>query len=75
MKINIQLNPKLVVSIVYVVAMFMAAMDGTIVNVALPTISNEFQVSPSATSGINVGYLISIAVFLPMAGWLGHVRS
>jgi EmrB/QacA subfamily drug resistance transporter len=68
---RIQLNPKLVVSIVYVTAMFMAAMDGTIVNVALPTIGNEFQIPPAATSGINVGYLVSIAVFLPMAGWLG----
>ena len=68
---RIQLNPRLVVSIVYVTAMFMAAMDGTIVNVALPAISNEFQIPPTATSGINVGYLVSIAVFLPMAGWLG----
>ncbi|HWQ42484.1 MAG TPA: MDR family MFS transporter [Desulfosporosinus sp.] len=68
---GIQLNPKLVVSIVYVVAMFMAALDGTIVNVALPTISHQFQIPPSATNGINVGYLVSIAVFLPMAGWLG----
>ncbi|MDS0527393.1 multidrug efflux MFS transporter [Clostridium sp. SHJSY1] len=66
-----QLNPKLVVSIVYVTAMFMAAMDGTIVNVALATMSKEFQVPPAATSGINVGYLVSVAVFLPMAGWLG----
>lgn len=68
---RLKLNPKLVVCIVYVTAMFMAAMDGTIVNVALPTIGNEFQIAPSATSGINVGYLVSIAVFLPMAGWLG----
>jgi EmrB/QacA subfamily drug resistance transporter len=68
---SIKLNPKIVVSIVYVTAMFMAAMDGTIVNVALPTISNQFNIPPSATSGINVGYLVSIAVFLPMAGWLG----
>ena len=68
---RIQLNPKLVVSIVYVTAMFMAAMDGTIVNVALPAISHEFHILPQATSGINVGYLVSIAVFLPMAGWLG----
>lgn len=49
----------------------MAAMDGTIVNVALPTISKEFQISPSSTGGINVGYLVSLAVFLPIAGWLG----
>jgi hypothetical protein len=33
------MSPKVVVSVVYVVAMFMAIMDTTIVNVALPTIS------------------------------------
>lgn len=65
------LSPKLVVSIVYVTAMFMAALDGTIVNVALADLSHEFQIPPAATSGINVGYLVSITVFLPMAGWLG----
>ncbi|WP_285769428.1 DHA2 family efflux MFS transporter permease subunit [Peribacillus sp. SI8-4] len=68
---RIQLDPKLVVSIVYVIAMFMVSMDGTIVNVILPTISQEFNIDPSSTSGINVGYLVSLAVFLPVAGWLG----
>ncbi|AOH52971.1 MFS transporter [Peribacillus muralis] len=66
-----QLDPKLVVSIVYVIAMFMVSMDGTIVNVILPTISKEFNIEPSSTSGINIGYLVSLAVFLPVAGWLG----
>ncbi len=64
-------GPKIVVSIVYVIAMFMVSMDGTIVNVILPTISSEFNLDPSSASGINVGYLVSLAVFLPVAGWLG----
>lgn len=68
---RVQLNPKLVVSMIYVTAMFMAALDGTIVNVALPAIANELQILPSATGGINIGYLVSIAVVLPIAGWLG----
>ncbi|MGE7879683.1 MDR family MFS transporter [Peribacillus muralis] len=51
--------------------MFMVSMDGTIVNVILPTISKEFNIEPSSTSGINIGYLVSLAVFLPVAGWLG----
>ncbi|WP_458353655.1 DHA2 family efflux MFS transporter permease subunit [Peribacillus frigoritolerans] len=71
MKSKIQLDPKIVVCIVYVIAMFMVSMDGTIVNVILPTISNEFNLDPSSTSGINIGYLVSLAVFLPVAGWLG----
>lgn len=71
MKLRIHQNPKLVVCMVYVMAMFMVSMDGTIVNVILPAIGQEFNVAPSATSGINVGYLVSIAVFLPISGWLG----
>ena len=49
----------------------MAAMDATIVNVALQTISKELQVPPSAMGTVNVGYLVSLAVFLPISGWLG----
>ena len=50
--------------------MFMAAMDATIVNVALQTISRELQVPASAMGTVNVGYLVSLAVFLPISGWL-----
>ncbi|MBJ8106156.1 MULTISPECIES: MDR family MFS transporter [Bacillus cereus group] len=66
-----KINPKVVVSIVYITAMFMAAMDATIVNVALQTISKELQVPASAMGTVNVGYLVSLAVFLPISGWLG----
>jgi len=65
------LSPKKIVPIVYVIAMFMAAMDATIVNVALRTISGEMQVTPSAASVVNVGYLLSLSVLLPVSGWLG----
>lgn len=68
---KIRLDPKAAVAIVYITAMFMTVMDGTIVNVALPAISHEFRIPPQAASGVNVGYLVSIAVFLPLAGWLG----
>ena len=64
------MDPKIVVSIVYVIAMFMVSMDGTIVNVILPTISSEFNLDPSSASGINVGYLVSLAVFLS-GSWVG----
>ena len=43
------------VSIVYITAMFMAAMDATIVNVALQTISKELQVPPSAMGQLMLG--------------------
>lgn len=64
-------NQRTVVSIVYVTAMFMAAMDASVINMALPAIMNEFQTLPSAAGTVNIGYLVSLAVFLPAAGWFG----
>lgn len=64
-------NGKITVSIVYVAAMFIAAMDASIVNVALRTISNDLHVSPGAIGVINIGYMVSLAMVLPIAGWLG----
>ncbi len=42
----IQLNQKIAVSVVFVAAMFMAIMDITIVNVALPSIGRDFHETP-----------------------------
>ncbi|MFI0464036.1 MDR family MFS transporter [Saccharopolyspora sp. 5N102] len=64
-------RPQVAVCICYVAAMFMNGMDATIVNVALPAIGAEFAVPPSATSAINVGYLVSLAACIPVSGWLG----
>ncbi|WP_029535362.1 MDR family MFS transporter [Saccharopolyspora spinosa] len=64
-------RPQVAVCVCYVAAMFMNGMDATIVNVALPAIGAEFAVPPSATSAVNVGYLVSLAVCIPVSGWLG----
>jgi len=64
-------SPRVTVSVVYVIAMFMAIMDSTIVNVALPTISRDLSVPLDRVDGVVVGYLVSLAVFIPASGWLG----
>jgi len=66
-----QISPKVTVSVVYVVAMFMTIMDTTIVNVALPTISRELLVPLNRVDGVSIGFLVSLAVFIPASGWLG----
>lgn len=66
-----RVSPQVAVCVCYVAAMFMNGMDATIVNVALPAIAAEFGVPPSATSAVNVGYLVSLAVCIPVSGWLG----
>ena len=45
--------------------------DTTIVNVALPAIGRSFSVPPTTVDGISVGYLVSLALFMPASDWLG----
>jgi EmrB/QacA subfamily drug resistance transporter len=64
-------SEKVAVSVVFTAAVFMSALDTTIVNVALPTIGRNFAVAPTAVDGISVSYLVSLALFMPASGWLG----
>ena len=64
-------SPRVAVFLVFVGSLFMSIMDGTIVNVALPTISRDFGVGVAATDVIVVAYLVSMAVTIPVAGWVG----
>jgi EmrB/QacA subfamily drug resistance transporter len=62
---------KWVVAVVFVAAFFMDILDTTIVNVALPTLGREFHVGTSSIEWIVVGYLLSLAVWIPASGWIG----
>jgi EmrB/QacA subfamily drug resistance transporter len=57
--------------VVYVMAVFMTVIDGTMVNVALPTLADEFGVASTDIEWIAVGYLLSFAAIIPASGWLG----
>lgn len=59
------------VLITYIAALFMTIMDGTMVNVALPTMSEQFGVAPADAEFVAVGYLLAVAGIIPAAGWLG----
>lgn len=62
---------KRVVAVAFVVSVFMDVLDITIVNVALPTISRKFGSSDTALEWVVTGYLLSLATWIPAAGWLG----
>ncbi|MDQ1695979.1 MAG: hypothetical protein QOJ03_1332, partial [Frankiaceae bacterium] len=66
-----RISPKVSVSVVYVLAMFMTIMDSTIVNVALPQLGRDFGVPAADVDTVIVGFLVSLAVFIPASGWLG----
>ncbi len=66
-----RVNQKVAVAIVYICAMLMNTLDSTVVTVALPTLGREFGVEAAEIEAIIVGYLVSLAVFIPASGWLG----
>ena len=62
---------KYVVAIIFVLGLFMEIMDTTIVNVAIPTLAREFGVTGTGIEWVVLGYLLSIAVWIPSSGWIG----
>jgi EmrB/QacA subfamily drug resistance transporter len=69
--VKARLSPKLVVGAVYVASMFLNIMDATVVNVALPTLSRYFAVPVASVSGVVTAYLVTLAVAMPVSGWVG----
>jgi EmrB/QacA subfamily drug resistance transporter len=49
---------------------FMTQLDSTVVNVAIPAIRQQFQSAITAAQWIIGGYLLALALMLPLNGWL-----
>lgn len=59
------------VAAVFMTAVFMQLMDTTIINVALPTLADEFQVDATAMDWTVLAFTLALAVMTPAAGWFG----
>jgi EmrB/QacA subfamily drug resistance transporter len=70
---RLKIDPKISVCIVFVASMFMSIMDTTIVNVALPALAKQFEVASTSIDAVVVGYIVSLAVVIPVSGWLGDL--
>jgi EmrB/QacA subfamily drug resistance transporter len=62
---------KWIVAVVFVAGTFMDILDTTSVNVALPTLGREFGASIADIEWVVLGYLLSLAVWIPASGWIG----
>ncbi|WP_174802876.1 DHA2 family efflux MFS transporter permease subunit [Martelella limonii] len=51
---------------------FMAMLDSTIANLALEAIRSDLAAPLSSVQWVATGYLIALAVSLPLTGWLGR---
>ena len=57
--------------VVLVVGMFMSVLDVSIVNVAIPTIQNEFGATTDDVQWVITGYTLALGVVVPATAWLG----
>ena len=66
------INPKMLKFLPWLGAMaiFMQALDGTILNTSLPTIAKELGKSPLEIQSIIVSYTLTVALLIPLSGWL-----
>lgn len=51
-------------------ALFMEQLDATIVNTAIPSIAATLQVTPLSLKSVVTSYIISLAVGIPVSGWM-----
>ncbi|HLZ92863.1 MAG TPA: DHA2 family efflux MFS transporter permease subunit [Candidatus Acidoferrum sp.] len=52
------------------VAFFMESLDTTILNTAVPAISEALRVTPLSMKSVLASYTLSLAVFIPISGWM-----
>ncbi len=63
-------NPWLI-ALAVMLAPFMEVLDTSVANVALPHIGGNLSATPEEATWVLTSYLVSNAIVLPMAGWLG----
>src|SRR3984957_19661896 len=52
------------------VAFFMESLDTTILNTAVPAIARALNVTPLSMKAVLSSYTLSLAVFIPISGWM-----
>jgi EmrB/QacA subfamily drug resistance transporter len=57
--------------LVALIGAFMSILDTSIVNVAVPTIMNVFNVGTSEVQWVSTIYMLALGVVVPFSGWLG----
>lgn len=64
------MSQQIKIALVMAMSLFMEILDGTIVTTALPKMATTFSTSMSQISLLISAYLVTVAIFIPMSGWL-----
>jgi EmrB/QacA subfamily drug resistance transporter len=70
MKISRLIDKSMMVPLIVACALFMQNLDTSIINTALPSIADSFHDSPVRLSLAVTSYMLSLAVFIPISGWI-----
>jgi EmrB/QacA subfamily drug resistance transporter len=60
----------MVVALIVACGLFMENLDGTVITTALPTMATAFGDTPARLSLAITVYMISLAIFIPISGWV-----
>lgn len=55
---------------VVAIALFMEQLDSTIINTAIPSMAASLQVEPLSLKAVVSSYILSLAVGIPVSGWM-----
>ncbi|HWG06899.1 MAG TPA: MFS transporter [Beijerinckiaceae bacterium] len=64
------INQSTKVSMIVGCAFMLQSVDGNVLSVAVPQIAINFGTEPTRISSAIISYLLTVAVFLPISGWL-----
>jgi EmrB/QacA subfamily drug resistance transporter len=61
---------KRILPLIVGISLFMDQLDSTIVNAAIPSMSLSFGVAPLSLKSVMTSYIISLAIFITLSGWM-----
>src|ERR1700748_1693619 len=64
------MRPAVVTALIIATALFMENMDGTVLATSLPAIAADLHQDPIALKLALTSYLLTLAVFIPISGWM-----
>lgn len=59
-----------IIPFIVALSFFMEAVDSTVLNTAIPVMAHSLQVDPVDLKIGLISYLLSLAIFIPISGWL-----
>jgi EmrB/QacA subfamily drug resistance transporter len=67
-----KMTKEIKIALLMAASLFMEILDGTIVTTALPKMASYFNTGSSTAAMLVSVYLITVAIFIPLSGWMAN---